>query len=98
MKTQAFLLSALFLIAGSPGAHENDGGNKPGEPGSGRVLGTISFPTSTTSAAAQQAFIQGMLLLHLMATCNRAGRKRHWNCSRQLSPKPGPRTGRRKTA
>ena len=38
---------------------DDDGAN------SARVLGTISFPTSTESADAQTAFIEGMLLLHL---------------------------------
>jgi len=33
--------------------------------GGARVLGEIAFPTSTRNAQAQQAFIQGMLLLHL---------------------------------
>ncbi|MDT8408996.1 MAG: hypothetical protein RQ741_05300 [Wenzhouxiangellaceae bacterium] len=33
--------------------------------GSARVLGQIDFPTSTDSKAAQEAFISGMLLLHL---------------------------------
>ena len=55
------------LLAGclvtSPGvpAHENEAAG----PQTGRVLGSISFPTSTQSAEAQQAFIRGMLLLHL---------------------------------
>ncbi len=36
------------------------------EPGTvGRVLGKINFPTSATSHEAQDAFIRGMLLLHL---------------------------------
>jgi tetratricopeptide (TPR) repeat protein len=34
-------------------------------PGIARVLGEIEFPTSTRNAGAQQAFIRGMLLLHL---------------------------------
>jgi tetratricopeptide (TPR) repeat protein len=33
--------------------------------GTGRVLGAISFPTAARSSEAQQAFIDGMLLLHL---------------------------------
>jgi hypothetical protein len=33
--------------------------------GAGRVLGSISFPTMTQSPEAQNAFIEGMLLLHL---------------------------------
>jgi len=34
-------------------------------PGKVRVLGEISFPTTTKSSEAQQSFIRGMLLLHL---------------------------------
>jgi hypothetical protein len=45
-------------------AHEEDV-VETGEPPRGRVLGNISFPTSTRISEAQEAFIQGMLLLHL---------------------------------
>jgi tetratricopeptide (TPR) repeat protein len=51
-----------------PAEEENTEANSEG-PGraesAGRVLGTLSFPTTTQSAEAQQAFVQGMLLLHL---------------------------------
>jgi hypothetical protein len=56
----AFVLCLLPPLA----AHEEDIAQISNKPGS-RVLGHISFPTSTRVAAAQEAFIQGMLLLHL---------------------------------
>lgn len=57
------LLCALVLaLSATPlSAHEDDVRIAP----PARVLGTISFPTSAKSADAQQAFIRGMLLLHL---------------------------------
>ena len=56
---------AFILVATSVPAHEGDD-HSAGQPeATGRVLGQISFPTSTRSAEAQAAFIQGMLLLHL---------------------------------
>lgn len=65
-------LSLVFLsllLASLPteqlSAHEDDDHGDIEEPSSGRVLGTISFPTTTQSTEAQDAFIQGMLLLHL---------------------------------
>jgi tetratricopeptide (TPR) repeat protein len=65
MKIRRLLLSVLLLMASSLNAHEGYDHDGPGEQASGRVLGNISFPTSTKSAGAQAAFIQGMLLLHL---------------------------------
>lgn len=57
----ALLASAL---ACSPlAAHEGEDGDAP-RPVE-RVLGEIAFPTTATAPAAQQAFIRGMLLLHL---------------------------------
>lgn len=54
-------LAGLFLLLPAAGAHdENTVHRRPA-----RVLGTIDFPTSAKSPAAQQAFIRGALLLHL---------------------------------
>jgi hypothetical protein len=55
------LLLTLPLV--SP-AHE-EGASAAAVPEHGRVLGSISFPTSSKVPEAQEAFIQGMLLLHL---------------------------------
>jgi len=58
----AILLSACLATAQAhEAAHEPGTGQAPPN----RVLGEISFPTTTRSAEAQAAFIQGMLLLHL---------------------------------
>jgi hypothetical protein len=59
-------LTALLLAAGPAlsTAHEGEADDPP-QPGAGRVLGSISFPTTTRVPEAQQAFIEGMLLLHL---------------------------------
>jgi tetratricopeptide (TPR) repeat protein len=61
------LLSLLFVLSLPAGlcAHEGDDHTGAVEEGTGRVLGRISFPTATQSPEAQQAFIEGMLLLHL---------------------------------
>jgi tetratricopeptide (TPR) repeat protein len=59
-------LVALLLATGpalSP-AHEGEADELP-QPGAGRVLGSISFPTTSRVPEAQEAFIEGMLLLHL---------------------------------
>jgi len=72
MKTQwrIFFLMALSLAltclapAGVV-AHEGDDHAAPEQQSGGRVLSRISFPTTSNSPEAQQAFIQGMLLLHL---------------------------------
>ncbi len=59
---------SLFLACLAPAglyAHEGDDHAAPEQQSSGRVLGRISFPTTTNSPEAQQAFIDGMLLLHL---------------------------------
>ncbi|MFC1605709.1 hypothetical protein ACFL33_02450 [Pseudomonadota bacterium] len=55
-----------FLVALPPElpAHEGDA-SEAIQSQRGRVLGSISFPTSSEVPAAQEAFIQGMLLLHL---------------------------------
>ncbi|HLF30132.1 MAG TPA: hypothetical protein VI566_03785 [Xanthomonadales bacterium] len=57
------LILSLALLGGSTlaWAHDEDGRAKP----AARVLGTIHFPTGAASAEAQEAFIRGMLLLHL---------------------------------
>ncbi len=52
------------LLAVSVGACEGDQ-HAEDLVGGGRVLGSISFPTSARSEEAQSAFIEGMLLLHL---------------------------------
>ena len=54
------LACALSLAcAGAAFAHE------PQSPPATRVLGQVDFPTSTKSAPAQAAFVEGMLYLHL---------------------------------
>jgi len=54
-----FVLLALACVAGAQeGAHES-------APAAGRVLGEIEFPVTTDSESARQAFIEGMMLLHL---------------------------------
>jgi tetratricopeptide (TPR) repeat protein len=58
-------LSLAFAVAGASYAHQGEDHSAEDEPRTGRVLGRISFPTTTQSGEAQQAFIQGMLLLHL---------------------------------
>lgn len=66
MKFPKVLLATLLIfMAASLLAHEGDDHAPAENPSSGRVLGSISFPTSTKSPEAQDAFIQGMLLLHL---------------------------------
>ncbi len=59
------LLATVLGVSPGPGgrllAHDDAG---PADTAA-RVLGEIDFPTSTRSEAAQQAFIRGMLLLHL---------------------------------
>ena len=54
------------LLTCSPAlAHEGTHEPEDEQTDTGRVLGTLVFPTSTESAEAQAAFEQGMLLLHL---------------------------------
>jgi len=65
MKVQKLMLFALIVFTATLQAHEDDGHDSPERTASARVLGHISFPTSTESKPAQDAFIQGMLLLHL---------------------------------
>lgn len=58
-----FMLTVLLtthLTFAHDGEHKEDKMAKPG-----RVLGHLTFPTSTHSKTAQAAFEQGMLLLHL---------------------------------
>lgn len=55
-----------LLLAGSPVLSADGDDDHAGEAAPpNRVLGEISFPTATDSAEAQDAFVQGMLLLHL---------------------------------
>jgi hypothetical protein len=56
---------ALIPFASATSAHEGDTHDVDQPEVSGRVLGAISFPTTTKSPEAQDAFIRGMLLLHL---------------------------------
>ena len=57
----ALLSFCLFLAVAPLAAHETEPASQVTDAG----LGALSFPTSTHSAAAQQAFLRGMLLLHL---------------------------------
>ncbi len=69
--THSFFIPALLLLLTLPAsavvsAHEGEDHAAEDQPQiTGRVLGRISFPTTSESAEAQQAFIDGMLLLHL---------------------------------
>jgi tetratricopeptide (TPR) repeat protein len=58
---QLLLTVVMLATANIAVAHEDD----KSEQQVTRVLGEISFPTSAGSPQAQQAFIRGMLLLHL---------------------------------
>jgi tetratricopeptide (TPR) repeat protein len=60
-----FVLLCCILPAPASLAHQGDSHGEQERETSGRVLGRISFPTMTESAEAQEAFIEGMLLLHL---------------------------------
>lgn len=55
------LFTSLLVPAGPVMAHGEDGDEVPVS----RVLGEINFPTSAELPEAQEAFIRGMLLLHL---------------------------------
>jgi len=59
------VLLTAFLIVPVAWSHEGEEEVVEQTEASGRVLGQISFPTTTKSPAAQDAFIRGMLLLHL---------------------------------
>jgi hypothetical protein len=61
----ASALTLAFLAPASLSAHEAEDHDAEEQKSGGRVLGRISFPTTTKSTEAQQAFIEGMLLLHL---------------------------------
>jgi hypothetical protein len=62
----ALLFTGLFFFFPSGlSAHEGEDHADEVPESAGRVLGRISFPTTTESPEAQQAFIDGMLLLHL---------------------------------
>ncbi len=60
-----FPLLIFMALPVSLNGHDGDDHADETEQASGRVLGTISFPTTTQSPEAQQAFNEGMLLLHL---------------------------------
>lgn len=55
------VLASCLLASAVSSAHEDQAAGQQ----AGRVLGSIDFPTTTQSTPAQQAFIRGMLLLHL---------------------------------
>lgn len=55
---------SIALLGVSVAAHERDQHAEEFE-SAGRVLGSISFPTSASSSEAQSAFVEGMMLLHL---------------------------------
>ena len=59
------VLCLAFVVPADLLAHEGDDHAAQEQQSGGRVLGRISFPTTTQSPEAQQAFIEGMLLLHL---------------------------------
>jgi tetratricopeptide (TPR) repeat protein len=59
------LVLTVFLLSSVAWSHEGDDHVDEQPEASGRVLGQISFPTTTKSSEAQDAFIRGMLLLHL---------------------------------
>jgi hypothetical protein len=59
------VLCLVFVLPAELLGHEEDDQTAQEQQSSGRVLGRISFPTTTQSPEAQQAFIEGMLLLHL---------------------------------
>jgi len=59
------IVLAFISPASVVSAHDGDTHDADQPEVSGRVLGTISFPTTTKSPEAQGAFIRGMLLLHL---------------------------------
>ncbi len=58
MKAKTLLLAGLLLLAGSLSALAQTSQTIVG-------LGTVNFPTSEKSPAAQTAFVRGLLLLHL---------------------------------
>jgi hypothetical protein len=58
-------VSLSLLAPAALSAHEGDEHAGQEQQSGGRVLGRISFPTTTKVPEAQQAFIEGMLLLHL---------------------------------
>jgi tetratricopeptide (TPR) repeat protein len=60
MLSVLFTLTPLVLTA-----HDGDKHGEDEAQATSRVLGNISFPTTTGSEQAQKAFIEGMLLLHL---------------------------------
>ncbi len=60
IRNPASVLLATSLALAGPVLGQEDAGEAPK-----RVLGELSFPTTTQSEAAQKAFVQGMLLLHL---------------------------------
>lgn len=55
----------LMVVSAVAFAHAGPDADAAGSAHASRVLGHIEFPTSTQSAEAQTAFIQGMLFLHL---------------------------------
>ncbi len=62
---QWLLCITLTMIPLTLTAHDGDKHGEDEAQTTSRVLGNISFPTTTKSEQAQKAFIEGMLLLHL---------------------------------
>ncbi len=62
---QLLLLLTLTTLPMALSAHDGDKHGEDEAQATSRVLGDISFPTTTKSDQAQKAFIEGMLLLHL---------------------------------
>jgi len=69
LRSMFFLSGLLLFLSPLPSyelyAHEGEDHAVDEVQSSGRVLGKISFPTTTQSTEAQNAFIEGMLLMHL---------------------------------
>lgn len=59
LRSSATAITILTMLIARPASGQTSG------PITIAGLGTITFPTSTTSAAAQRSFIRGVLLLHL---------------------------------
>ena len=62
---RALLCVTLTILPLALAAHDGDKHDEENTQATSRILGEISFPTTTKSTQAQQAFIEGMLLLHL---------------------------------
>jgi tetratricopeptide (TPR) repeat protein len=77
MKLAGLALALSLALANPVFAHD------PHTPPATRVLGELSFPTSTKSPQAQAAFIEGMLYLHIFEYASAANAFKH---AQQLDP------------